>query len=104
MISAGSKPAQREFVLQLLRKRGTEGFSSLEALNFAIMRLPNRVCELRKTGSVIDGRPEAGGVMRYFLRSEPKNPRPLLSYAERTWELEAKAAPLFAPLFSEMSA
>ena len=89
-------PAPRELVLQLLRKRGTEGLSSLEALNFAIMRLPNRVSEARKMGYVIDGRPEAGGVMRYFLRSEPKNPRPLLSYAARTRELEAKAAPLFA--------
>jgi len=81
--------------LRLLRQRGAQGLSSLEALRFAIMRLPNRTSELRKIGFVIEGRSEAGGVMRYFLRSEPKNPRPLLSYAERSRELEATALPLF---------
>lgn len=90
-----SAGGQRELVLRLLRERGSAGLSSLEALRFAIMRLPNRVCELRAQGFQIASRSEPNGCRRYFLRSEPRDPKPLPTYAERSRQLEAAALPLF---------
>lgn len=88
-------------VAALLRERRTRGLSSREAIELGILRLPNRVSELRKINFVIEGRAEAGGVMRYWLRSEPENPKPLAaSYGERTRQIEAEALPLFAGLQS----
>lgn len=91
---------QRGVVLQLLRKRGSQGLSSLEALRYAIMRLPNRIGELRAQGFQIASRSEPNGCRRYFLRSEPRDPKPLPSYAERSRQLEAAALPLFERVHS----
>jgi len=87
---------QRELGLQLLRKRGTQGLSSLEALRYSIMRLPNRIGELRAQGFQIASRSEPNGCRRYFLRSEPCHSKPLRTYAERSREIEAAALPLFS--------
>lgn len=62
---------QRETVADLLRLRRIEGLDSVEAIRRNILRLPNRISELRKRGWVIRQVREANRVMRYFLVSEP---------------------------------
>jgi hypothetical protein len=84
---------QRARVLQLLRER-LAGFSSVQAIEFGILRLPNKISEPRRQGFQIAGRPAASGVMTYFLLAEPKSVLPLRSYSR-------KSRPMQASLFAE---
>lgn len=90
-----SADGQLARVAGLLRERRTRGLSSREAIELGILRLPNRICELRARGWQISSKREATDCLRYFLASEPITPAPS-SYAERTREIECEALPLFA--------
>jgi len=85
---------QRE-VLRLLRERRRIGLSSVEAVAFQILRLPNRISEIRKRGWIIQSKRERCGCLRYWLVAEPESPKPLPVYEERTRAIEAEVAPLF---------
>jgi len=80
---------------QFLRERRTLGFSTTEAIDLGILRLANRICELRKSGWASSSKREPTECLRYFLVSEPTAAAPS-SYAQRTSELQAKVLPLFA--------
>lgn len=79
-------------VAALLRERRISGLSSLEAIQLGILRLPNRISELRARGWQIASKREANECLRYFLVSEPTSS----SYEQRTRELRDQAMPLFA--------
>ena len=70
--------------------------SSVEAVAFQILRLPNRISEIRRRGWVIRSKRERCGCLRYWLVAELESPKPLPTYAERSRELEATAVPLFS--------
>lgn len=90
-----SADGQLARVAALLRERRTRGLSSREAVDLGILRLPNRICELRARGWIISSKREAvTDCLRYFLVSEPIPP--VSNYAERTHKIEREAAPLFA--------
>lgn len=91
----GAADGQLARIASLLRERRTAGISSLEAIELGILRLPNRIGELRKAGWVISSKREATDCLRYFLVSEPAGPAPS-NYAVRTREIEREAMPLFA--------
>lgn len=79
----------------MLRERRTRGLSSLEAIELGILRLPNRVGELRKLGWTISSKREPTDCLWYFLVREPAA-QPLSSYAERERAEHDAAVPLFA--------
>lgn len=90
-----SADGQLARVASLLRERRTRGLSSLEAISLGILRLPNRISELRARGWQISSKREATDCLRYFLVSEAATPAPS-NYAQRTRQIEAKEMPLFA--------
>lgn len=90
-----SADGQLARVASLLRERRTRGLSSREAIELGILRLPNRICELRARGWQISSKREATDCLRYFLVSEAATPAPS-NYADRTRQIEAEALPLFA--------
>lgn len=94
--SANGQLAQ---VISLLRERRTRGLSSREAIELGILRLPNRICELRARGWQISSKREATDCLRYFLVSEPAIPTPS-NYAQRTRDLRDRALPLFSQVQS----
>ena len=103
---------QQALALQLFRERRTEGLSSLEAIRLQILRLPNRVSELRKRDFVFRSLRERNGCLRYWLVSEPlpadthsapkssqasaSPPAESISCAEETERLRGESMPLFA--------
>jgi len=87
-----SADGQLARVALLLRERRAHGVSSREAIDLGILRLPNRICELRKRGWVISSKREATDCLRYFLVSEPS----ISNYAGRTRAIEREAMPLFS--------
>jgi hypothetical protein len=78
----------------LLKERRTRGLSSTEAIGLGILRLPNRICELRRLGWRISSKREATDCLRYFLVSDGTAAVPS-SYVERTRQIEREGAPLF---------
>jgi len=79
---------QRALVLRLLRERSA-GLSSVEAIEFSILRLPNRVSELRAQGFQIAGRAAPSGVMTYRLLAEPASPLPPRSHRRKGRPLQS---------------
>ena len=82
-------------VAEFLREHRTRGLPSIEAIELGILRLPNRVSELRKLGWVISSKREPTECLRYFLLSEPATPISS-SYAQRSREIEREVMPLFS--------
>lgn len=83
-----SNTGQRARVTHLLRERGSQGLASIQAIQFGILRLPNRISELRKQGFEITGRAAPSGVMTYRLVSEPSSVLPLRSYSRKPRQSE----------------
>lgn len=98
-----SVDSQLARVATLLRERGTQGLSSLEAIRLNILRLPNRIGELRALGWKISSKREPSECLRYFLVSEPATQAPS-NYTERTRQIEREAMPLFAEHKGEVEA
>ncbi|MGH9561985.1 MAG: helix-turn-helix domain-containing protein [Terracidiphilus sp.] len=90
-----SAAGQLARVAALLRERRTRGLSSIEAIEFGILRLPNRIGELRKSGWTISSKREPTDCLRYFVVSEPAGSAPP-DYEQRTRQIDREALPLFA--------
>jgi len=76
-------------------ERATRSRRRIPAIELGILRLPNRVSELRKLGWVISSKREPTECLRYFLLSEPATPISS-SYAQRSREIEREVMPLFS--------
>jgi len=102
--------ADKLAVLDALRKAGTRGVSTVEFLQRGIggVRPPNRVCDLRKDGHLIQTVRESGRQCRFVLLHENLSPTPrpapgkqaeqipLSDYMQKIQDEQAEATPLFA--------
>ena len=73
---------QRDRILALLRHRGHAGVTNPE-LNGVCLRYGARIFELRRQDFEIKTRREHGGVFRFALRWEPREPKPLPRFEPR---------------------
>ena len=108
--------ADKLAVLDALRRAGPHGMSTMEFLRRGIggVRPPNRVCDLRKDGHLIQTVRESGRQCRFVLLHE--NPRPIprpgprkpieqipiSDFMRRRREEDERATPLFAGQFPSM--
>ena len=66
-----TKASRRKEIIQLLRERGAQGVTKLEAPVHLMLSMSARIAELRKHGYRIDTIREEHGVGRYVLLAEP---------------------------------
>lgn len=72
--NAAKRQTRRREIVELLRERGEQGLSRLDAPRYLALSMPARICELRKLGYSIETVPEQVGhatMARYVLHGEP---------------------------------